>query len=198
MFRLCQLIIFISILGTAAMGTFYVFGQANSASAFDLGGLGKVSAGTYLAVENDKGTIMQISQDGNLSLIFSNQFGGGVLNDPFSNTLGSWKRSGLREMIATAVDITFESDNGAFVGVAVATYIIKFNKRFQEARVTCAGAIFAPGVNPFVPGADPISGSEFTCGEEELVFHRIPSHYQATQQSMDQVLDMRSPFARSH
>ncbi len=185
MLRLCRLIISISILGTAAMGTFFVIGQASLASAFDLGSLGKISAGTYLAVENDEVTIMQINQDGNLSLIFSNQFGGGILNDPFSNTLGSWKRSGLRELTATAVDITFKSDDGAFVGVAAATYIIKFDRRFQAAGVTCAGAIFAPGVNPFAPGAEPISGSAFTCGEEALIFHRVPRHYQVPQQSMD-------------
>ena len=181
MFRFSRLVISISILVPAAVGTLYVCGQASSASAFDLGGLEKIGAGTYLAVVNDEATIMQINQDGNLNLIFSNQFGGGVLSDPFSNTLGSWKRSGLRELTATAVDITFESDGGDCVGVAAATYIIKFDRRFQAARGTCEGAIFAPGVNPFLPGTEPISGSGFTCRKEGLIFHRIPSHHQAFQ-----------------
>jgi hypothetical protein len=172
----------------AALATFFVVGPASPTFAFDLGGLGKKSAGTYLAIQNDEVTILQIHQDGCLSLINSFQFEGGVLGDPFSNTLGSWKRSGLRELTATAVDITFKSESGNFVGVAAATYLIKFDKWFQSARVTCEGAIFAPGVNPFSPGAEPISGSEFTCGEEGLLFHRLPTNGPRFQLSMGQDL----------
>ena len=184
-----RFVISMPVLLIAALATFFVVGPASPTFAFDLGGLGKKSAGTYLAIENNEAMILQINQDGGLSLIFSSQFGGGVLGDPFSNTLGSWKRSGFRELTATAVDITFTSGSGDFVGVAAATYFIKFNKWFQSARVTCEGAIFAPGVNPFAPGAEPISGSEFTCGEEGLLFHRLPSHGHRFQLSMGQVPD---------
>ena len=92
------------------------------------------------------------------------------MSDPFSNTLGFWKRSGFRELTATAVDITFESDGGDFVGVAAATYFFQFDKWFQSARVTCEGMIFPPGVNPFAPGAEPISGSEFTSSTMVIQF----------------------------
>lgn len=180
------LVISLPVLLIAALPALVVFGQTSPASAFDLGGLGKRSAGTYLAIENDGATILQINQDGNLSLIVSSQFKGGVLSDPFSNTLGSWKRSGKRELTATAVDITFESAGGVFVGVAASTYFIKFDKWFQSAKVTCEGAIYDQGVNPFAPGVEPISGSEFTCGEEGLLFHRLPSHGHGFQLSMGQ------------
>jgi hypothetical protein len=169
------LVISLSVLLIAVLSTLGVFGQAGPASAFEIGGLGKTSTGTYLAIENDGATILQINRDRTLSLIVSSQFEGGVLSDPFSNTLGSWKRSGFRELTATTVDITFQSEGGDFVGVAAATYFIKFDRRFQSARVTCEGSIFPPGVNPFAPGAEPISGSEFTCGEEGIFFHRLPS-----------------------
>jgi len=179
------LVISLSVLLVSGLPPLVVFGQASPSSVFDFGGLGKTSASTYLSIADDGATILQINRDGNLSLIVSSQFKGGVLSDPFSNTLGSWKRSGLRELTATSVDITFESDGGDFVGVAAATYFIKFDKWFQSARVTCGGAIFAPGVNPFAPGAEPISGSEFTCGEEGLLFHRLPRHGHGFQLSLD-------------
>ena len=158
----------------AALPSFFILKQAGPTSAFDLGGLGLYKAGTYLAIEDDGATILQINHDGNLSLIFSGQFAGGVFGDPFSNTMGSWRWSGLRELTATAVDITFEHENGEFVGVAAATYVMKFDKKWQSVQVTCDGAIFPPGVDPFAPGAEPISGSEFTCGEGGVLFHRLP------------------------
>ncbi len=125
----------------------------------------------------DGATILQISQDGNLSLIFSSQFVGGALGDPISNTFGSWQRSGKRKLTAKAVDLTFKRVGGEFVGVGAATYVIRFDKKFQSAIVTCQGAIYRPGVNPFGPRTEPIDGSEFTCGEEGLVFQRL-SKYQ--------------------
>jgi hypothetical protein len=151
-----------------------LFLPVSSAFAFDIGGIGERSAGTYLSVEGDESTIMQISKDGNLSLIFSDQFSGGVFGDPFSNTLGSWKRSGKRELTANAADITFDATTKELVGVGAAIYVIKFDKWFRSAIMTCQGAIYAPGVNPFSPGATPIPDSDFTCGDEGLVFHRLP------------------------
>ena len=175
MFQLRQTLISIPVLFMTAMALLGVLGQTSPTSAFGPDGFGAHGVGTYLAIQEDSATILQIHRDGTMGLIFSGQFAGGVLSDPFSNTLGSWKRSGLRELTATTVDITFESEGGVFVGVAAATYIIKFDRWYQSARVTCKGEIYPPGVDPFSPDAEPISGSEFTCGEEGLVFHRLPN-----------------------
>lgn len=155
---------------------FLILGLVSPTLAFDIGGFGGKSAGTYLDIEKDAANILQINQDGNLSFIFSSQFSGGDLGAPFSNTLGSWKRSGKRELTAKAVDLTFKSEGGQFVGVGAATYVITFDKKFRSAFVTCEGAIYPPGVNPFDPKADPIDGSEFSCGDEGLEFHRLPAH----------------------
>jgi hypothetical protein len=106
------------------------------------------------------------------SFILSIQFsGGGVLGAPFSDTSGSWNKTGKREVTAKVVNLVFQNGNG-FVGVAT-TYVIKFNKEFQTGTVTCQGRIFPPGVDPFHPEATPISDSEFTCGQG-IDFHRIP------------------------
>ncbi len=142
------------------------------ALAHDEAGLGKKIAGTYLGTQKDAAQILQIGEDGNLSFIFSIQFSGGAVDFPFSDTLGSWKKTGNREITATTVDLTFESGNGTFVGVAATTYVIRFDKKFQTANVTSEGAIFPPGVNPFLdPDADPIPDGEFSADRE---FHRLP------------------------
>src|SRR5262249_50105081 len=130
-------------------------------------------AGTYLRVTENGAEILQISRDGNLSFILSSQFsGGGVLGESFSNTLGSWKKTGTREITAGTVDLTFK--NGAeFMGVAATTNVIKVERKFQTATMTRQGRIFPPGVDPFHPGAIPVPNSEFTCGPG-IDFHRIP------------------------
>ena len=153
-----------------------ILGQGNVTFAWGIGDLGKKSAGTYLSVENEETTILQINRDGNLTIVFSGQFTGGALDDPFSNILGSWNRSGKRELTSTAVDITFERDSGNLVGVAAVTYVINFDKKFQSALVKCEGAIFPAGEDPFAPGAQPIMGSQFDCGDEGFVAQRLPEY----------------------
>ncbi len=127
------------------------------------------SAGTYLAI-GDSARILQISQDGNLRHIFSQQFSGGALDLPFSNSWGSWKEAGEREMTAKMASLTFKSGTHEFIGVAGATWVIKFDEEFLTANVTYKGAIFPPGVNPFDRNAQPLAESAF---ERTTVFHRI-------------------------
>jgi len=129
-------------------------------------------AGTYLSVEQDGANIMQISADGNMSFITSDQFAGlGGLGESYSDTLGSWKWTGTRKITAELLDIGFDKDDGTFVGVAAYTAFIKFSRDLKTANLTCKGAVFGPGVDPFGPGAEPITGSEFTCGE--MKFQRV-------------------------
>ncbi|HKF55074.1 MAG TPA: hypothetical protein VKJ45_06510, partial [Blastocatellia bacterium] len=153
--------IFVAAVALIAVATFLVSGLAGRALADEDGGLGDKIAGTYLAVLVDGAQMLQISRDGNLSFILSSQFsGGGVLGESFSNTLGSWKKTGTREITAGTVDLTFK--NGAeFMGVAATTNVIKFDRKFQTATMTCQGRIFPPGVDPFDRGAIPIANSEF-------------------------------------
>jgi hypothetical protein len=163
----------VAVVAVIGLGAPSISGQASLALAHDKGDLGDKIAGTYLAVQEDGAQVLQIGQDGNLSVVFSIQFTrGGVLGESFSDTLGSWKKTGRREVTARTVDLTFQSGNG-FFGVAAATYVIEFDKTFETAIVTCEGTIFPPGVNPFDADAEPIAGSGFSCGPR-LEFHRIP------------------------
>ena len=117
-----------------------IIGIAFSSAAW--GGIGEKAAGTYLAVGRDSAQILQVSQDGNLRRIFSRQFNGGVLDLPFSDSWGSWKATGAREMTAKVANLNFTSDTRDFTGVAGATYVIKFDEEFQTANVTYKGAVF--------------------------------------------------------
>ncbi len=164
-----RLPIFIAVLALIALATFLISGQVSPSLADDEGGLGKKSAGTYLAVQDDAAQTLQISEDGNLSVSFSIQFSGGALGNLFSDTVGSWKKTGKREITARTVDLNFESGDGTFVGVATSTYLIKFDKKFQTANVTCEGALFDPKVNPIRDSDAPMF--EFTCGD--LEFDRV-------------------------
>ena len=148
-------------------------GQAVQVRSDDVSDLGKKSAGTYLAVQDDAAQILQISQNGNMSVIFSIGFSGGVLDAPFSTTLGSWKKTGERQITATAVDLVFEDAEAIFVGVAAATYVIEFDSNYGTAEVTCDGAVYPPGVDPFDSQAELIPDTEFDC-DGLLEFHRLP------------------------
>jgi len=171
--------IFVAAVALIAVATFLVSGQAGRALADEEAGLGDKVAGTYLAVTENGATILQISRDGNLSSILSIQFtGGGVIGESFSNTLGSWKKTGTREITATTVDLNFQNFQSGlgFIGVAATTNIMKFDQKFQTGTMTCQGRIFPPGVDPFQlkPEDSPIPKSEFTCGPQGIEFHRIP------------------------
>ena len=146
--------------------------QESPALADDEAGLGKKIAGTYLGVQKDAAQILQINEDGNLSMILSIQFTGGAAGLRFSNALGSWKETGEREITAKAVDLDFRPEDGAFAGVGASTYVIRFDKKLQTASVTSEGAVFPPGVNPLLdPDADPIPDAEWAYRNE---LHRLP------------------------
>jgi hypothetical protein len=128
-------------------------------------------AGTYLSTLENDALILQLGRDGNMTIIFAEQFLNlGVIGEDFSNTKGNWKRVGLRRIVAHSVDIAFEGPE--LVGVAAARYVIDFDRHLQNARLNCTGAIFAPGVDPFSEDAEPLPGSVFACNEYFL--KRLP------------------------
>jgi hypothetical protein len=134
------------------------------------GDFSKQIAGTYLLTSESNALILQLKRDGNMTLIISDQFlNQGILDQSFSDTLGTWKRAGSHKVVVNTVNIAFDADT--FVGVAAVRYELSFDRHFQEAVLSCNGAIYAPGVDPF-SGADPLTDSEFDCGELHL--KRLP------------------------
>jgi hypothetical protein len=144
---------------------FQINGQVSQAD--DEADLGKEIAGTFLGVQTETAQIMQISEDGNLSMILSIQFTGGAADLVFSNALGSWIKTGEREITAKAIDLDFEKGDGSFAGVGVSTYVISFDEKFQTASVASEGAVYPLGVSPLQdPDADPIPDGEWAYSNE--------------------------------
>lgn len=131
---------------------------------------GEELAGTYLLNSEENGVIMQLSSDGNMLLIFSEEFLNlGIIGESFSDTLGSWKKAGRRKIVVETVNIAFSD---LFLGIAAVTYRIRFDRHYRQAKLECKGAIYAPGVDPYAPGAEPIPDSAFEC--DELTLRRLP------------------------
>jgi len=63
--------IFITVVALSVLATFLISGQVSPTLADDEGGLGKEISGTYVAVQDDAAQTLQISEDGNMSVIFS-------------------------------------------------------------------------------------------------------------------------------
>ena len=134
---------------------------------------GRQIAGTYLvAREPDAGTsrILTIFADGNLSSIQSIQFNGGAAGGGFSNQQGVWKRVGTREIRSTILDLSYDFQTGEFLGMAVASYDLQFDKTFQTVTGTVEGKIFSPGIDPMNPGdAEPIDEFSDTFEAQRVV-----------------------------
>ena len=130
-------------------------------------------AGTYLVVrEPDAGIsrILTIFADGNLSSIQSIQFNGGAGGGGFSNQQGVWKRVGPREIRATVLDLSYDFETGNFLGMAVASYRLQFDKTFRAVTGTVEGNIFSPGIDPLDPGdAEPIDEFSDTFEAQRVV-----------------------------
>lgn len=124
--------------------------------------LGKKIAGTYLAVTKNGSRIVQIERNGNLSLIMTEQLiGGGTLGESYSNTMGSWKKRGEREIATVTVDLSYFSQDSSYMGVAKAACGIMFNEEFTEATMACDGAVYPPEADPLAPDAKVIEGTRF-------------------------------------
>lgn len=130
-------------------------------------------AGTYLVVrEPDAGIsrILTIFADGNLSSIQSVQFNGGAGGGGFSNQQGAWKRVGPREIRATVLDLSYDFETGNFLGIAVASYSLQFDKTFQAVTGTVEGNVYSPGIDPLNPGdAEPIDEFSDTFEAQRVV-----------------------------
>jgi hypothetical protein len=114
---------------------------------------GRLVAGTYvvsLTPAQGLSRILTISADGNLSSMQSLQFSG-IGGFAFSNQQGAYKRTGPREITAQVVNLNTAPDTQEFQGIAIATYILTFDQRFQSVHGQVDGRVFAAGVNPLHP-----------------------------------------------
>lgn len=129
-------------------------------------------AGTYLAITEEGGRILQIQENGNLSLIMAEQFiGKGARGESYSNTMGSWVQKGRRKVAAVTLDLSYYSHGNTYMGVAKSECVITFNETFSEATMSCEGRVYPPETDPLSPGAQAIRGAHFVW--ESTHFRRV-------------------------
>jgi len=115
--------------------------------------------GTYLASLPDRAEILQLHQDGTAEITLSDQVTSGAGGFTFSDSLGSWKVAGPRQLTARYLNLNFDVTTPAatFSGTAVVDYSYQFSANFRTIDTTCQGKIFPPGVDPFDPSSVPVT-----------------------------------------
>ena len=156
----------LSILGLFTFGT--ALTAQNAGSGGDL-------AGTYIATLPERAEILQLHRDGTAGMTLSDQVTAGAGGFTFSDSLGSWKRSGPRRVTARMVNLNFDLTGSvpAYSGAAVVDYVLEFGTDFRTFAASCLGKIFPTGVDPLDPNSIPVV--EFDCAYlDGFLYQRVP------------------------
>lgn len=145
------------------------FGACLAAEASDHGG---DFAGTYVATLPERAEILQLHADGTAAMTLSDQVTSGAGGFTFSDSFGSWKRTGPRRLAARFVNLNFDITGPAatYSGAAVVDYVLQFSPNLRTFAASCQGKIYPTGQDPFEPGAIPVT--EFDCAYLDGFFYR--------------------------
>lgn len=150
----------------------FTFGARLAAEASDHGG---GFAGTYIATLPERAEILQLQQDGTAGITLSDQVTSGAGGFTFSDSLGSWKRTGPRRLVARFVNLNFDvtAPAATYSGAAVVDYVLQFAPNLRTFAASCQGKIFPPGEDPFDPGSVPVT--TFDCAYlDGFLYRRVP------------------------
>lgn len=94
---------------------------------------GRRLAGLYFVTETTTGVqhLISLWADGNFQGISAEQEGGVPEFNPFSDQVGTWKRTGRREITAKVIDITYNRDPMTLFGFGVVRYVLTFDDDFN-------------------------------------------------------------------
>jgi hypothetical protein len=131
-------------------------------------------AGTYIATLPDRAEILQLNRGGTAGMTLSDQVTSGAGGFTFSDSYGSWRRSGPRRVSLRMVNLNFDVTGPAatYSGAAVVDYELRFGPRADTFAASCEGAIFPPGVDPLDPASVPVA--TFDCSYlDGFLYHRV-------------------------
>lgn len=118
--------------------------------------------GTYIDTLPERAEIMQLNKDGTAHMTLSDQVTFGAGGFIFSESLGSWRMSGPRQVSLRMTNLNFDITGlPTYTGAAVIDYTLDFSPGFDTFSGSCYGRIFPTGTDPFAPGAVPFT--EFDC-----------------------------------
>ena len=132
------------------------FGLQVSTADDDDDDFGEKVAGLYFVTETTTGVIHLISlwADGNFQGISSEQEGGVPEFNPFSDQVGTWVKTGRREITAKVIDITYNRDPMTLFGFGVVRYVLTFDDDFNAVTGPLEGGVIGPDENPNDPDAE--------------------------------------------
>jgi hypothetical protein len=132
-------------------------------------------AGTYVATLPERAEILQLHRDGTAMMTLSDQVTSGAGGFTFSDSLGSWKRSGHRRVVARFVNLNFDvtGPDATYSGAAVVDYELVFARNRRTFAASCQGKIYPTGEDPFDPSSTPVA--EFDCAYlDGFRYQRVP------------------------
>jgi hypothetical protein len=131
-------------------------------------------AGNYFATLPDRAEILQLHQDGTAGMTLSDEVTAGAGGFTFSDSYGSWKIAGPRQVSARFLNLNFDvTGPPAYTGIAVVDYTLRFSTDFRTFAASCEGKIYPAGQDPFAPGATPVV--EFDCAYlNGHLYQRVP------------------------
>lgn len=136
---------------------------------------GRGFAGTYVATLPERAEILQLQEDGTASMTLSDQVTSGAGGFTFSDSFGTWKRTGARRLALRMVNLNFDVTTPAatYSGAAVVDYVLEFAPNRRTFAASCQGKIFATGDDPFDPGSVPVT--TFDCAYlDGFLYQRVP------------------------
>jgi hypothetical protein len=140
----------------------------------DAGHRGDVS-GTYLATLPDRAEILTLHRDGTAGMTLSDQVTAGAGGFTFSDSYGSWRRTGRRTIAARMVNLNFDLTGPAatYSGAAVVDYVLELGPGPGRFAASCEGAIYATGIDPLDPASVP--DVTFDCAYlDGFLYRRVP------------------------
>lgn len=123
--------------------------EAAARDNFKRSNFGERVAGLYFVTESTTGAqhLITLWDDGNFQSISSIQEGGAGFN-PFSDQMGTWKKTGRREITAKVIDMTYNFDPMTLFGFGVARYVLTFDKNFKRITGTTEGGVISADDKP--------------------------------------------------
>jgi len=131
--------------------------------------------GTFIATLPERAEILQLHGDGTAEITLSDQVTAGAGGFTFSDSFGSWKITGPRKLSARFVNLNFDVTGPAatYSGAAVVDYVLQLGAHFRTMTASCQGKIYPTGVDPFAPGAVPVT--TFDCAYlDGYLYKRVP------------------------
>lgn len=143
-------------------------------AAADPPGKAKNFAGNYFASLPERAETLQLHEDGTAGQTLSDQVTAGAGGFTFSDSYGSWKITGPRQVFVRFLNLNFDiTGPPAYIGVAVVDYTLQFARDFRTFSASCQGKIYPTGQDPFAPGSTPVV--EFDCAYMNgYLYKRVP------------------------